>query len=243
MARRPQSVPPSASASGASSAASASPPPSGDREKIIAAFMALLAEHPFEELDFALVARRAGVSLERCRAQFGSLMAVLDAQMKEIDREVLAAIDPDMAEETARERLFDILMRRLEALAPHKAAIRSLVRSARTNPPLGLAMNAQAVRSQHWMLNAADISVAGLRGAIRAQGLACLYGDVLRTWLRDDDPGLARTMAALDRQLARGSRWAGRLDALCRLVPNPCRRRSRDRYADTIDPGEQPAVV
>jgi hypothetical protein len=42
---------------------------------------------------------------------------------------------------------------------------------------------------------------------------------VVRTWLDDDDPGLARTMAALDRGLARGSWWSGLLDDLCRFVP------------------------
>ena len=55
----------------------------------------------------------------------------------EIDREVLAGIDADMAEEPPRERLFDVLMRRLELLAPHKAAVRSLLRSALRNPGAG----------------------------------------------------------------------------------------------------------
>src|SRR5690606_20315976 len=121
--------------------------------------------------------------------------------------------------------------------------IRSLARSARCNPPLALALNGLAVRSQSWMLSAAGISTAGLKGAIRAQGMACLYADVLRVWIEDDDAGLARTMAALDRALARGAWWAGRLDDLCRFVPG---RRERwrprtDRRRE--DPGEQPATV
>jgi AcrR family transcriptional regulator len=229
MARKPESA--------------ASPPEPGDRERIIGALMALLAERRFEEIDFPAVAERAGLSLARCRAQFNSLLAVLAAQMQETDRAVLAGGDADMAAEPARERLFDVLMRRLEALAPHKAAIRSLARSARCNPPLALALNGLTVRSQAWMLNAAGISTAGIKGAIRAQGMACLYADVVRVWVNDDDPGLARTMAALDRALARGGWWAGRLDDLCRLVPGrrerwrPREERRRD------DPGEQPAAV
>jgi hypothetical protein len=118
-----------------------------------------------------------------------------------------------------------------------------LVRSARCNPPLALALNALSVRSQTWMLTAAGIDSMGLRGALRAQGLAGLYGSVLRTWLRDDDPGLARTMAALDRALARGASWARCLDDLCRLVPRPLRRSRWRRYDRRNDPGEQPAVV
>ena len=66
------------------------------------------------------------------------------------------------------------------------------------------------------MLTAADIGAAGPKGMVRAQGLALLFASVLRTWVDDDDPGLARTMAALDRALARGQRWSGLLDDLCR---------------------------
>ena len=49
--------------------------------------------------------------------------------MKEVDRAVLAGAqsDVDMELESVRERLFDVLMRRLEILAPHREAIRSLL--------------------------------------------------------------------------------------------------------------------
>jgi AcrR family transcriptional regulator len=221
------------------------PPPGGsDRDKIIEAFMALLAERPFEEIGFGDIAARASLSLTQCRTEFSSTVAVLAAHIKELDRKVLAGGEADMAEEPPRERLFDVLMRRLEALAPHRAAIRSLMRSASRNPGLALALNGFAVRSQQWMLTAADIDAAGPRGLVRAQALALLYARVLQVWLRDDDPGLARTLAALDRELARGQRWAGFLDDVCRFVPR-CRSR-RDpqtrRYGDE-GMGEQPATV
>lgn len=218
------------------------PPTMSNREKIIEAFLALLADKPIEAIGFGDIAARAGVSLSECRAEFGSTIAVLGAHLKEIDRKVLAGNDPDMAEETPRERLFDVLMRRLELLAPHRAAIRSLMRSARRNPGLALALNGFAVRSQAWMLTAADIDAAGPRGAIRAQGLALLYAKVVRVWLDDDDPGLARTLAALDRELARGQRWIGFLNDLCRFVPRCPPRRSR-RRRDEDEAGEEPAAA
>jgi AcrR family transcriptional regulator len=206
-----------------------------NREKIIAALMALLAEQSIEQIGFGAIAARAGLSLADCRAEFGSLLGVLAAHMKQTDRQVLAGGDADTAEEPPRERLFDVMMRRLEALAPHKAAVRSLTRSAACNPGLAFALNGLAVRSMQWMLTAADIGAAGPKGSVRAQGLALLYASVLRTWLDDDDPGLARTMAALDRGLARGARWSGLLDDLCRFAPSRCcvtgrrRRHLRDR--------------
>ena len=207
------------------------PPPTGtDRDKIIAAFMSLLAEKRFEEIGFGEIAQRSGLTLANCRQEFGSTLAIYAAHVKALDRKVLASASGDMAEEPPRERLFDTLMRRIEAMAPYREAMRSLLRSVSRNPGLAVALNGFAVRSQAWMLTAADIDAAGPRGAIRAQGLAMLFAQVLRTWVDDDDDN-ARTMAALDRALARGQRMSGMLDDLCRFRPPGflCRRRRRSR--------------
>jgi hypothetical protein len=172
------------------------------------------------------------VPFPQLRNEFVSTLAILAAHIKSVDRAVLSADLTDVEEEPPRERLFDVLMRRLEILKPHREAVASLLRSARRNPPLALALNAMAVRSQQWMLAAAGISASGPRGMLRAQGLAALFGGVLRTWIDDEDPGLARTMAALDRALGRGQRFAGLLDDLCRIPARLCRLRPRRRRRD-----------
>ena len=208
------------------------------RDRIVAAFLALLAEKSFESIGLVDIAERAGVSLADMRDEFTSKLGIYAAHVKAIDRRVLTGGDDDMAEESPRERLFDVLMRRLEAMAPHKEAVRSLLRSVRRDPPLALALNGLAVRSQQWMLAAANIDSAGPRGVLRAQGLAVLYAQVLQVWVDDDDPGLARTMAALDRGLGRGARWVTLLDDLCRFVPPRCpslRRRRRGAEDDRAD--------
>lgn len=244
MARRPTRPPLAAAPADGNGPAVAA---DGEREKIIAAFMALLAERPFERIGLADIAARAGVSLAQLRASFGSPLAILAAYMKDVDRAVLAEDFSDMTEEPARERLFDVLMRRLEVLAPHRQAVRSLLRSARRHTALALALNRLAVRSHKWMLAAAGINTSGRHGAVRAQGLALMFTSVLRTWVRDDEAGLARTMAALDRALARGQRLVGLLDdlffipkQLCRL--RGARRRRRDDYDDP-DGFEEPATA
>jgi AcrR family transcriptional regulator len=210
-------------------------PPAGDRDKIVAAFLALLAEQRIEEIGFADIAASAGVTLSQLRGEFRSVLAILAAYLKSVDRAVLAEDMADMAEEPPRERLFDVLMRRLEIMAPRREAVRSLLRSATRSPPLALAVNGLAVWSQQWMLTAAGIKASGPRGMIRAQGLTVMFGSVLRTWVKDDDPGLARTMAALDRALGRGARFAGLLDELCRVPSRFCRLRSRWRRRDDRD--------
>lgn len=207
-------------------------PPRGNtpRDKAIGALMTLLAEQSFEDIGLAEVAGRAGLSLSDLRAEFGSTLEIFAAHMKSIDRAVLAG-GADMADETPRDKLFDVLMRRLETLEDDKDAVRSLMRSARRNPGLAFALNGLAVRSQRWMLTAAGIDSAGPRGALRAQGAALMFARVIAVWL-DDDESLDRTMAALDRGLNSAERWAGFLDGICRIpacvARGPRRRRRRD---------------
>jgi len=222
MARRP-----SRKSSPRRNAAAAARTAETPREKIIAALMALLEEKPFEEIGLSEIAQEAGLSLAEMRDVFPSKMAILAAQIKAIDRAVLSGTDEAaMSEESPRDRLFDVLMRRIDALSPHKEALRSLMRSAARNPGLALALNGLAVRSQQWMLTAAGIPASGPKGMLRSQGLALLFANVLRTWVDDDDDNTL-TLAALDRELARGQRFAGLLDDLCRIPQAACNLRQR----------------
>lgn len=216
--------------------------PSTPRDGIIDAFMALAAETDIEDIRLSDIAARAGLSLSELREAFGSRLEILSAFMKRVDRAVLDGIDTSLKDEETKDKLFDVLMRRLDVLAPYKDAIRRLARAARRDPGLGMALNRLAVRSQRWMLAAADVELSGPGGAVRAQGLAWAFGKVVAVWLDDDDPALARTMKALDEQLARAGRAAGALKAFEQVTApfrslacaplsfcRSRRRRSRDR--------------
>jgi AcrR family transcriptional regulator len=212
--------------------------PATNRAKAIGAFMALLGERSFEQIGLAEIAGRAGLKLSELRAEFGSTLAIYGAYVRDIDRIVLEGDKDqkdDMGEEPVRERLFDILMRRIEALTPYKEGIRSLMRSARRNPGLAFALNCMSVRSQSWMLEAAGISASGPRGALRAQGAALMFARVVGVWLDDEEEGLDRTMAALDRGLSSAARWDGFIGDLCAIpcaLRGPLRRRRRSRDYD-----------
>jgi AcrR family transcriptional regulator len=207
---------------GGSKGATAAP---AGRDAILEAFLALLGEKSFDSISLLEVATKAGVNLADLRASFGSTFDMVSAFIRDTDRKVLASQGDDMDDQSPRDRLFDVLMRRLDALAPHKAAVRSLGESARRHPMFALGLNKLTVRSQQWMLAAAKIDVAGLRGAVRAQGLAVLFARVLTVWLRDEDPGLARTMATLDRELDKGERALGLMHNVCRIATCGGRRR------------------
>lgn len=202
-----------------------------NRDKIVEALLSLLAEQPFERVDLRAIAERASVSLVELRREFNSAIDILAAYMRDTDEKVLAAgIDAELAAAPARERLFDVVMQRIELQKPHREAIRSLARSVRRDPAFALALNALSLRSAQWMLAAAGISSGGVQGCVRAQGLVVVMAQTYRAWFEDDDAGLARTMAALDRQLANGERALNLLDGLCRFVPRFSGRGRRRRY-------------
>ncbi|MBS4084079.1 MAG: TetR/AcrR family transcriptional regulator, partial [Rhizobiales bacterium] len=160
------------------------------REKILGAFLTLLAEKRFERIELSEVAQLANVSLADLRGEFGSTFDMIAAFLRETDKKVLSGgesskLDPELGDQPARDRLFEVLMRRFEALAPYREAIRSLYRSARTNPRLAMGLNKLAVRSQQWMLSSAGIGSSGIVGGMRAQALAGFFAKATQTWLDD----------------------------------------------------------
>jgi AcrR family transcriptional regulator len=193
-------------------------PPTDARGKIVDALLQLAAERRFEDISVRDISKAAGVSLADFRDAFPSKGAVLAGFTRRIDRIVLAQDDGELSEENSRERLFDVLMRRLEAMAPYREGLREVVAWLRREPAAALAVNQVTLSSMRFMLEAAGIEAKGASGAIKLQGLAIAWGRVLQTWLDDDEPTLSKTMAELDRVLTRGERAVAGLDLVSALT-------------------------
>lgn len=179
--------------------------------RVVDAALALAAERPWAEVTLAAVAGRAGVALADLYPRLASKGAILDRFARRIDRQVLGGDDPSLASEPARDRLFDVLMRRFEALAPYRAALKSIA-SAERRDPLGLLSRLPGfLESMRWMVEAAGLDGTGWRGLLRQRGAAAVFLAVTPTFLEDESEDLGKTMAALDKQIARGDRIMRRL--------------------------------
>ena len=188
------------------------------REKIAAALMRLAGEKAWSEIAIAEVCARAGVTLAEFRESFPSKGAVLASYARGIDLKVLAHDGADLKDEPAKERLFDVLMRRLDAMAADKAGIAGVMAFARRDPLAAASLNQVTLNSMRFMLEAAGIDTEGPLGALKLQGLAIAWSRVLGVWVKDEDSGLAATMAALDRELTRGGMFVARAEDLQRLL-------------------------
>jgi len=175
--------------------------------RVLAAALECAAARSWAEVSLLDVAERAKVPLAEMRASFPSRSAILAELVRRVDAQVLSRSERAQGQEK-RDLLFDVLMTRFDVLAPYKAAVKSIAGSGNAD----LTLLGPLLSSQHWMLQAAGIDTSGPSGALRVAGLAAVYASVFRTWLEDDDPGHARTMAALDRRLRRGERALRQLD-------------------------------
>ena len=176
-------------------------------QRIIDAALEAAAENGWIATSFAEIATRAGVSLADLYAAFPSKVALINGFIEKIDREVLTGTESD-AGESARDRLFDSLMRRFDALAPYRAGVAAIARAAPADPIAAVYVLPRLLRSFAWALEAAGLSSAGVVGAVRVRGVALVYANAFRIWLHDDTRDMAKTMAALDAGLRRAESMA-----------------------------------
>ncbi len=217
MAKKPAGKKPAENTSPQRDAPNAGPktPP---RERIVDALMTLAAREPWERITLPMIAREADVTLGELREAFPSKGAILGGFAKRIDRIVLDGTGEDMLGEPARERVLDVMLRRLDALQPYKAAVAEISKAARRDPLMLAALNQLALNSWRYMLAAADIDTEDSLGLVKVQGAAVVFARTLDVWFDDDSADMAVTMAKLDKELGQGEKIMGRLEDLNRLT-------------------------
>jgi len=184
--------------------------PADPLSRILAAAMDVAARIGWRRAALADIADAAGITLAALHARFADKAAILRGLVDHADAKVLegATKKPD-PETSARDRLFDVLMRRFDALRPYREGLAAVAREGGGGGVADAICGAQRMlRSLAWMLEAAGIGSGGWTGGCRVKGLAVVYAATFATWLRDESEDMGKTMAALDRNLGRAERFA-----------------------------------
>jgi AcrR family transcriptional regulator len=173
--------------------------PSGSpKERLITAALSLARDRGWRRLGMAEIAEAAGLSLEETYAIARSKHGILAALRHQIDEAMLAG--GVVGGDVPRDRLFEVLMRRFEALRPYRAGLRTILRDSVGSPAL-LAMLPGLLRSMGWALAAAGLPASGCRGQIARRLVGAIYVSVMPVFFRDEGRDLGTTMAALDKRL------------------------------------------
>lgn len=193
-----------------------------ETEALVDSLLAALLTRSFHDItlrDVAAGAReQADLPLAKVLMQVSSKLDLLERYAARIDGEVLAEDDPDMADEPVRERLFDVLMRRYDALLPDKLSLIQLEKDARRDPALALSLVRIVSTSMKRMAVSAHVETDGLKGAVVLAGMMQVHGRVMRVWLREEDAGQALTMAELDKALRQAEDRVGDMQSVASVL-------------------------
>jgi len=193
--------------------------PQDPRQRLIAAALALAAEKGWRRIGMPEIAAAAGVPLAAAHRLFRSRFALLAGWRRDIDEAVLAGPAPSV-NDPLRDRLFEVLMRRFEVLKPYRAGLKAILRDSIGTPaPVKALLGLR--RSMAWMLAAANVPAAGIRGQLMVKLVGALYLSVFPVFLRDEGADLGTTMAALDRRLRQAETLLGAFGRLAAAAPKP----------------------
>ena len=188
-----------------------------DRALIAAAFQ-VAADKGWRSVSVGAAGRAAGLPLARARERFPGRAAVLVRFGRLADQAALAEAPGDGP---PRDRLFDLLMRRIDMLQSHRAGVLALLRALPSEPTTAVLLTRATRRSMRWMLDAAGVPTRGINGELRVRGLLAVWLWTIRAWRSDETEDLSTTMAALDAALRRAEQAADWLGWRAAPAPQP----------------------
>ena len=188
------------------------------RSKAVRAALDLAKERDWGAISLADIAHAANLSLADLRRELSCKTDIIRFFQSEVDAEVLARAKPPGEAQSPRDRLFDIVMTRFELMQPYKPALKRISSYLCCRPGEAALLLGSSLASQYWMLAGAGAKLDGAGGALRVTGLAAIYGKVFQVWLDDASPSLDKTMAALDKRLAKGERMLSGIETACEDV-------------------------
>ena len=180
-----------------------------EADVIAAAAVRLAGERGWRSLSLSDIAMEAGTNLPTLARYYVCRPEILDGFERMIDRRMLAGAQAGDIDDKPRDRLFDIVMERLDALLPYRDGIRRIARELPFDPASGLVLAAALPRTIAWMFTGARIDAAGPTMPIKLAAMSAAYLATLRVWLNDESQDLGKTMATLDTRLGQAMGFIG----------------------------------
>lgn len=180
--------------------------------RILETALELADEEGWDAVKLHHVADRLDVGLDAVAARFRDRDAIADAWFARARDAMLAPTGTGFSAQPANHRLYLLLTRWLDALAPHRRATVEMlqVKLWPFHPHHWVPLPFELSRIVLWWRDAARLDAPPPRREMEEIGLTWLFVGTLAVWARDDSEGQARTRRFLARRLA---------DADCLLRP------------------------
>lgn len=155
------------------------------------------------------IAKATGINLCELLQRYADKTDILRGFGRMLDEALAKYAEQNAASETdlLKDKLFDMVMCRFDALATYRAGVVRLLDELRAHPLSGSILCLETLcgfnRSMRLMLEMAGLSTTRPSAILAMMGLKIVYLSTLGTWKSDQSTDLSATMAVLDRGLGR----------------------------------------
>lgn len=163
--------------------------------------LTLAGEIEWSSITLKLIAEQTDMPLDEVSGTFESKWEILDAFRIRTDSLITAQMNNDWPKQPVRDRLFDVVMDRIETIAPWKAGITSISKHCTIHPLAGVRLFSPLRRSMDKMIEHVRANSQGPVRLAQSHGLTIIYLLVLRRWMSDETADLGPTMAELNERL------------------------------------------
>jgi len=204
-----------------------------NRETLLAqAALKLLEKQAWGTITLASIARAAKTPLPEAIALAPSKTAVLGFILRMFARETAKHHLAGQPSGESRERLFDVTMTWFDAQQPHAAALKKLYRALPYDPVSLLALRTEMLRVSGELLALAEADF-GFSARIQSAVFTGILIRAVAVW-GGDDAEMGKTMAQLDGDLRRASRFLWPKTANSSVSPAPPKAKKRAGISDQL---------
>lgn len=171
-------------------------------DRLVRALLDLAPAKGWSDLGLREIAAHAGLSLSDAYRAAPSKLHIILAYSRQLDEIILAGDEPDAAMDPA-DQLFDVIMRRFDAMLPDRTAFGIIYHGLRRDPSALAACLPAALKSLEVIILGANLRQTGLKAARLRIELIRLLRAVFLVWLAEEDAGQSQTMAELDKRVRR----------------------------------------
>lgn len=178
-------------------------------QEILDTALGLAGEDGWDRVRLHKVADRLDIPLQRIHDIYPDLDAVGNALFARANAAMLAAGDAaGYTDLPASERIFLAIAAWLRVLAPHRPAVKAMLRykAQPAHVHLQAALVVGLSRTVQWLREAARLDAVGRQSQVEEVGLSALMVATLIYWLFDRSEDQAKTRAFVQRRLARADR-------------------------------------
>ena len=178
---------------------------------IIDTALSLAGEIGWANVTLQQIGRETNLPEQEVKAIFSSEWNILEAFRTRTDLQIADRQTPKWSQGAPKDRLFEVLMERIDIIEPWKSGLASVASYGIKQPLQGLKLFIGLNKSMATMLDYAHIRTGPAGVPWQAHGLTAIYLLALRRWFSDDSNDLGPTMAELNEKLITADRFLTRV--------------------------------